>query len=71
VRSLVLGWPTCRFWSYNPNNLTYADTLVDGVPCSLAAPKAPAPPPAPAPAPKPAPSAPAPTPQPDNPRQHP
>jgi 1A family penicillin-binding protein len=35
VRSLVLGWPTCRFGSYNPHNLTYADTLVDGVPCVL------------------------------------
>ena len=35
VRSLVLGWPTCRFGSYNPYNLTYADTLVDGVPCVL------------------------------------
>jgi membrane peptidoglycan carboxypeptidase len=36
VRSLVLGWPTCRFSSYNPYNLTYAETLVDGVPCTLA-----------------------------------
>src|SRR5437868_776966 len=35
VRSQVLGWPTCRFGSYNPYNLTYADTLVDGVPCIL------------------------------------
>ena len=35
VRSTVLGWPTCRFGSYNPYNLTYADTLVDGVPCVL------------------------------------
>jgi membrane peptidoglycan carboxypeptidase len=35
VRSQVLGWPTCRFGSYNPYNLTYADTLVDGVPCVL------------------------------------
>jgi len=35
VRSLVLGWPTCRFSSYNPYHLTYADTLVDGVPCVL------------------------------------
>jgi len=35
VRSLVLGWPTCRFGSYNPYNLSYADTLVDGVPCVL------------------------------------
>jgi membrane peptidoglycan carboxypeptidase len=49
VRSTVLAWPTCRFWSYNPYNLTYADTLVDGVPCSLWAP--PPPPPAPAPVP--------------------
>jgi 1A family penicillin-binding protein len=57
VRSLVLGWPTCGFWSYNPHNLTYADTLVDGVPCSLWAPPPP-PAPAPAPAPTPAPAAP-------------
>jgi membrane peptidoglycan carboxypeptidase len=35
VRSQVLAWPTCRFGSYNPYNLTYADTLVDGVPCVL------------------------------------
>jgi membrane peptidoglycan carboxypeptidase len=35
VRSTVLGWPTCGFWSYNPYNLSYADTLVDGVPCVL------------------------------------
>jgi membrane peptidoglycan carboxypeptidase len=35
VRSTVLWWPTCGFWSYNPYNLSYADTLVDGVPCSL------------------------------------
>jgi membrane peptidoglycan carboxypeptidase len=53
LRSLALWWPTCGFWSYNPHNLTYADTLVDGVPCSLWAP--PPPPPAPAPAPAPAP----------------
>jgi membrane peptidoglycan carboxypeptidase len=36
VRSQVLAWPTCRFSSYNPYNLTYADILVDGVPCVLA-----------------------------------
>ncbi len=35
VRSQVLAWPTCRFSSYNPNNLTYAGILVDGVPCVL------------------------------------
>jgi membrane peptidoglycan carboxypeptidase len=35
VRSTVLAWPTCRFGSYNPYNLTYADTLVGGVPCVL------------------------------------
>jgi len=35
VRSTLLGWPTCRFGSYNPYNLSYADTLVDGVPCVL------------------------------------
>jgi 1A family penicillin-binding protein len=35
VPSPVLGWPGCRFGSYNPFNLTYADTLVDGVPCVL------------------------------------
>ena len=37
VRSQVLAWPTCRFGSYNPYNLTYAATLVDGVPCVLGA----------------------------------
>jgi 1A family penicillin-binding protein len=37
VRSQVLAWPTCRLGSYNPYNLTYAATLVDGVPCSLGA----------------------------------
>ena len=35
VPSQVLAWPTCRFGSYNPYNLTYADTLVGGVPCVL------------------------------------
>ena len=35
VRSTVLAWPTCRFGSYNPYDLTYAETLVDGVPCVL------------------------------------
>src|SRR6202043_2692099 len=35
VRSQVLPGPPCRFGSYNPYNLTYADTLVDGVPCVL------------------------------------
>ena len=35
VPSQVLAWPTCRFGSYNPFNLTYADTLVNGVPCVL------------------------------------
>jgi len=35
VRSQVLAWPTCRLGNYNPYNLTYAATLVDGVPCSL------------------------------------
>jgi membrane peptidoglycan carboxypeptidase len=33
--SPVLGWPVCQFGSYNPYDLTYADTLVDGVPCVL------------------------------------
>jgi 1A family penicillin-binding protein len=35
VRSQVLAWPACRLGRYNPYNLTYAATLVDGVPCSL------------------------------------
>ncbi|HEY9287095.1 MAG TPA: transglycosylase domain-containing protein [Candidatus Dormibacteraeota bacterium] len=35
VRSTTLGWPVCRFGSYNPYDLTYAETLVDGVPCVL------------------------------------
>src|SRR2546425_7512798 len=35
VRTLVLGWPTCRFGSYNPYGLSYNDILVDGVPCTL------------------------------------
>src|SRR5579864_487520 len=35
VKSTVLAWPTCRFGSYNPYDLTYAETLVDGVPCVL------------------------------------
>ncbi len=35
VKSMVLAWPTCRFGSYNPYDLTYAETLVDGVPCVL------------------------------------
>jgi membrane peptidoglycan carboxypeptidase len=35
VRSTVLGWPVCRFGSYNPYGLSWADTLIDGVPCVL------------------------------------
>ena len=35
VRSTLLGWPVCRFGSYNPYGLTWADTLIDGVPCVL------------------------------------
>jgi 1A family penicillin-binding protein len=35
VRSTVLGWPTCRFASYNPYSLSWASILVDGVPCVL------------------------------------
>jgi membrane peptidoglycan carboxypeptidase len=35
VRSLALGWPVCRFGSYNPYGLSWADTLIDGVPCVL------------------------------------
>jgi membrane peptidoglycan carboxypeptidase len=35
VKSTVLGWPVCRFGSYNPYNLTWADTLIGGVPCVL------------------------------------
>ena len=35
VRSTVLGWPVCRFGSYNPYGLSWADTLIDGIPCVL------------------------------------
>jgi membrane peptidoglycan carboxypeptidase len=35
VRSQVLGWPVCHLGNYNPYGLSYADTLVDGVPCVL------------------------------------
>src|SRR5438067_1260194 len=35
VRSQVLGWPVCRFGRYNPYGLSWADTLIDGVPCVL------------------------------------
>ena len=35
VRSTVLGWPVCPFGSYNPYGLSWADTLVGGVPCVL------------------------------------
>ena len=42
VRSQVLGWPVCQFGRYNPYGLSWADTLVGGVPCTLGggAPKA-------------------------------
>jgi 1A family penicillin-binding protein len=70
VRSTLLGWPTCRLGSYNPYNLTYADTLVDGVPCSLVAQAAPAPA-APAAPPKPVAPVPSPTTQPDSTHQRP
>ena len=35
VRSQVLGWPVCRFGRYNPYGLSWADTLIGGVPCVL------------------------------------
>ena len=35
VKSPALAWPICHLGSYNPYNLTYADILVDGVPCIL------------------------------------
>ena len=35
IRSTALGWPVCRLGSYNPYGLTWADTLIDGVPCVL------------------------------------
>jgi 1A family penicillin-binding protein len=35
VRSQVLGWPVCRFGRYNAYGLSWADTLIDGVPCVL------------------------------------
>ena len=35
VKSPVLAWPACHLGHYNPYNLTYADILVDGVPCTL------------------------------------
>jgi len=41
---LAAKWPTCPFTSYNPYNLTYAQLLVDGVPCVLAPPPPPPPP---------------------------
>src|SRR5207302_270340 len=40
---LAQPWPTCKFGSFNPYNLSYAQTIVDGVPCVLARPKPPAP----------------------------
>ncbi len=41
---LAQPWPTCPFGSFNPYQLTYAQTIVDGVPCVLARPKPPPPP---------------------------
>jgi membrane peptidoglycan carboxypeptidase len=35
IKSPVLSWPACHLGRYNPYNLTYADILVDGVPCTL------------------------------------
>jgi len=40
---LAQPWPTCKFGSFNPYNLSYAQTIVDGVPCVLARPKPPPP----------------------------
>ncbi len=39
---LAAPWPVCRFGSYSPYSLKYADLLVDGVPCTLG--RAPQPP---------------------------
>ena len=36
--TLAGPWPTCRFSNYDPNQLTWNDVLVDGVPCTLASP---------------------------------
>ena len=64
---LARPWPRCPFASYNPNLLTYAQLLVDGVPCVINGiplpprPSMPAQPPA-APPPVAAPVQPAPTP---------
>jgi membrane peptidoglycan carboxypeptidase len=52
---LAQPWPTCHFGSFNPYNLTYAQTIVDGVPCVLARPKPPPPQPQPAPSQQPCP----------------
>jgi hypothetical protein len=30
-----LGWPVCHFGRYNAYGLSWADTLIDGVPCVL------------------------------------
>jgi membrane peptidoglycan carboxypeptidase len=35
---LAAAWPACRFGAYSPYTLRYSDILVDGVPCTLAAP---------------------------------
>jgi membrane peptidoglycan carboxypeptidase len=43
VKSPVLAWPICRLGRYNPYSLTYADLLVDGVPCILGGGSAPKP----------------------------
>ena len=51
VRSQVLGWPVCRFGRYNPYGLSWADTLIGGVPCVLGGSGAVAPKPTPKPAP--------------------
>jgi len=53
VRSQVLGWPVCPFGRYNPYSLSWADTLVGGVPCVLGGSGV-----APKPSPKPAPTVP-------------
>ncbi len=53
---LAWPWPRCPFFSYNPFLLTYAQLLVDGVPCVVNGIPRPPSPPAPTPVP-PAPSA--------------
>ena len=55
--TLAQPWPVCKLpANYSPYTLTAAQTIVDGVPCVLNAPKPAAPPPAASPTPTPAPT---------------